>query len=112
MTDRDAYFEAKRLLDEIGAELASGSLSPEQEQELRQHAAALAGVLLHPWFPVAWRGRLIAAGIVCLGIWQALFGNYEPLIFWLALPLFSPRIVGECSFMFGRFRALLAHSSN
>jgi hypothetical protein len=47
-------------------------------------------------------------GIVLLGLQQAWTGDYEPLIFWLLLPLFSPRIMGECAFLIGRIRSLLS----
>ena len=43
------------------------------------------------------------AGIVVLGIQQAIWvGNYESFVWWLLLPFFSPRIVGECAFQIGR----------
>jgi len=108
--ERERYFEARKALDEIRHELATAPLTPEQRKELKLHAAKLSGVLLHPWFPVAWRGRLIMAGIVLLGLQQAWVGNFEPMIFWLLLPLFSPRIMGECAFLFGKMHRLLSSS--
>jgi hypothetical protein len=61
-----------------------------------------AGALLSPWFPVDWRRRLIMAGIIVLGVQQAVWaGNYEPLLWWLLLPAFSPRIVGWCAYFVG-----------
>jgi hypothetical protein len=105
--ERERYFEARKVLSEVRHELATAPLTPEQREELELHAAKLSGVLHHPWFPVAWRGRLIMAGIVLLGLQQALTGNYEPLIFWLLLPFFSPRIMGECAFLIGKMRRLV-----
>jgi hypothetical protein len=28
--------------------------------------------------------------------------TYEPLLWWLLLPFFSPRIMGECAFLIGK----------
>jgi hypothetical protein len=91
---REQYDEAKRLLEEINYELKTQPLTEAQRNELKLHAARLAGVLLHPWFPVSWTNRLIMARIFLLGVQQAIWArNYEPLLWWLLLPLLSPRIV-------------------
>jgi hypothetical protein len=99
---REQYDEAKRLLEEINYELKTQPLTEAQRKKLQLHAASLAGVLLHPWFPVSWTRRLIMVAIVLLGIQQAWVGNYEAVLLWLILPFFSPRIVGECSFLLGK----------
>ena len=54
MIDRQDYAEAKRVFDQIRHELDTQPLTPERRKELELHAARLAGVLLHPWFPVFW----------------------------------------------------------
>ena len=107
MTDRQSYTEAKRLFDQVRHELDTQPLTPEQRKELEAHAARLAAVLLHPWFPVLWTRRLIAAAIFLFGLQQAWIGNYQPMLLWLLLPLFSPRIVGEAAFLWGRFRRVI-----
>ena len=108
MSEREQYTEAKRLLEEINYELKTQPLTQAQRTELELHAASLAGVLLHPWFPVSWPRRLIMAGIFLLGVQQAAWvGNYEPLLWWLLLPFFSPRIMGECAFFLGKVRRVL-----
>ena len=79
----------------------------EERRELQVHAARLAGVILRPWLPADWGRRLIMMGIVVLGAQQAFWvGNYEPLVWWLLLPLFSPRIVGFGAYFLGRLSAL------
>jgi hypothetical protein len=104
MIAREKYFEAKRLLTEINYELKTSSLTEQQRNELQLHAAKLAGALHSFWLPVTWSRRLIMIAIVLLGIQQAWWsGNYEPLIWWLLLPFFSPRIIGECAYWVGRF---------
>jgi hypothetical protein len=105
--DREGYNEARKTLGEIQHELATAPLTLQQRNELERHATKLAGILLHPWFPVSWSRRLIMAVIVLFGLQQAWTDNYEPLVFWLLLPLFSPRIMGECAFLLGKMRRLL-----
>jgi hypothetical protein len=100
------YEEAKDVLKEIRHELDTQPLTAEQRKELEMHAAALSGYLLRPWLPVSWTRRLLMVAIVLLGAQQAWVGNYEPLLWLLLLPFFSPRIVGECAFAFGRLASL------
>ncbi len=106
MIDRKQYDEAKRLLEEINNELITQPLTPGQRCELERHAAGLAGALLSPWLPVTWARRLIMAAIFILGVQQAWIGNYQVMFWWLFLPLFSPRIVGECALFMGKFVGL------
>jgi hypothetical protein len=102
MIKREKYFEAKRLLKEINYELKTSPLTEQQRNELQLHAAKLAGALHSPWLPAAWSRRLIMIAIVLLGVQAAWWsGNYEPLIWWLLLPFFSPRIIGECAYFIG-----------
>ena len=101
------YEKAKNVLREIRRELETQPLTAEQRKELEMHAARLAGSLLSPWLPVSWTRRLLMAAIVVLGAQQAWVGNYEPLLWWLLLPFFSPRIVGECALVFGRLDSLI-----
>jgi hypothetical protein len=114
MIEREKYFEAQRLLKEINYELKTSSLTEQQRNELQLHAAKLAGALHSPWLPVAWSRRLIMIAIVLFGVQQAWWsGNYEPLVWWLLLPVFSPRIIGECSYFIGVLsRHFVALASN
>jgi hypothetical protein len=104
MSKRERYDEAKQLLSEIQHELATQPLTAKQRSELEIHAARLAGAVLHPWFPMSWTRRTIMVAIVLVGMQQAWVGNYQPLIWWLLLPVFSPRLVGECTFVIGKLR--------
>jgi GYF domain 2 len=105
---RETYAEARKLLQEIQNELQDPNLSGEQREELKLHAARLAGVLCHPWFPMSWGRRLIMAAIFLFGLVQAAIGNYQPMLWWLLLPVFSPRIVGEAAHLMGRVRGLMS----
>jgi hypothetical protein len=103
MSERETYEEAKKTLAEVHHILATEALTEKERRELQVHAARLAGVISRPWLPVSWGRRLIMVGIVALGAQQALWvGNYEPLAWWLLLPLFSPRIMGYGSYYLGR----------
>jgi hypothetical protein len=102
MSQREQHAEMQRLADEIQHELDSAPLTLQQRKELEIHAAALAGALTHPWFPLSWGRRLIMVGIVLFGLQRAWIGNFEALIFWVLLPTFSPRIMGECAFLLGK----------
>jgi hypothetical protein len=104
--DRARYEEAKRALSEVRHELETAPLTAQQRDELERHAAALSGVLMSPWLPMSLRSRLIALAIILFGLQQAWTGNYEPMVFWFLLPLFSPRIVGECAHLLGRVAGL------
>jgi hypothetical protein len=105
--ERARYFEAQALFKQIKHELDTQPLTEAQRTELQNHASALAGVLASPWFPVPWSRRLIMAAIFLFGVQQALIGNYEPMLWWLLLPLFSPRLVGEAANLFGAAARLL-----
>jgi hypothetical protein len=96
------YPKAKQVLSQIQHELDTAPLTQQGREQLQLRATALAGKLFHPWFPVSWSRRLIMVAIVLFGLQQAWTGNYEPMVFWLLLPLFSPRIVGECALAIGR----------
>jgi hypothetical protein len=98
---RDQYDEAKRVLVDIHYELETQPLTREQREQLQLHAARLAGLLSRPWLPVPWSRRIIMAAILLFGLQQARVGNYQPLGWWLLLPFFSPRIMGECAYFFG-----------
>jgi hypothetical protein len=110
MSERLQQAEAQRLLGEINHMLATEPLTGQQRRDLELHAAKLAGALLRPWFPVTGKGRLIMAGILGLGLQQAWIGNFQPIIWWSILPLFSPRIMGECALMFGKVARLFSRS--
>ena len=47
------------------------------------------------------------AAIFAFGLQQAAIGNYQPLLWWLLLPFFSPRIVGEATYFMGRLVRLV-----
>ena len=100
--DKKEREEAKQTLAEINKALEDETLSDEQREELEIHAAGLSGALLSVWLPVDWGRRLIMIGIVAFGLYEAIGGNYQALIWWLLLPFFSPRITGEVVHFTGR----------
>jgi hypothetical protein len=93
--DKQKYDEMKKYLDEINALLKEGGLSPEEINKFELIRSQLAGALLSPWLPIGWERKLIMFIILTAGAIGYLTGNHKILFIWLALPLFSPRIIGE-----------------
>lgn len=105
--NRDERERANRTLEQIDAEMQRKDLTPAEREELEHHAAAIAGQLLRPWLPIGWGRRLLGAGIIALGIYGLAIGNYEVFVWWILLPLMSPRTMGEVVHAGGRIvRAL------
>lgn len=102
---REQFKEAKRLLSEIDAELKGGELTAEQREKLKIHRAQLSGVLLRPWLPFSWWRRLVMFVLLLLGTLWPLGGSPIWVVAWFLILLFSPRIMGETAFAFGRFAA-------
>ena len=97
MTSRDRYFEAQEQLELIRHALANQHLSAERRTELQQYELAFSAVVARPWLPVLWSRRWLMVLIFALGLQQAWTGHYEALLWWLLLPLFSPRLNAEIS---------------
>ena len=95
MTSRDSYLEAQQQLSQIKHALANPHLSSERRRELQDHELVLTSTLARPLWPLAWPRRWLMILIFTLGIQQALVGHYEGLLWWLLLPLFSPRLSAE-----------------
>ena len=101
---REEHERAKEALAAIHHSLETEPLTKQQREQLEYHAAALSGSLFSTWLPVSTPRRLIMLGIIALGLQQAWwYSNYQPLLWWLLLPAFSPRIVGETDYALGRF---------
>ena len=99
---KDEQQQLRDTLAGVTEALKDETLSEEQRNELETHAAALSGSLLSTWLPVGWGRRLIMIAIVALGLYYAIMEeNFEPLLWWLVLPIFSPRIGGMVSYFIG-----------
>ena len=99
MTSRDRYFEAQEQLEIIRHALANQQhLSAERRAELQRHELAFSAVVTRPWLPVSWSRRWLVVLIFALGFQQAFVGHYEGLLWWILLPVFSPRLNAEISF--------------
>src|SRR5262245_15357050 len=97
MTTRDRYLEAEQQLSLIRHALANPQLSGERRRELEQHELVLMSTLARPLLPIAWSRRWLMVLIFVLGLQQAWVGHVEGLLWWLLLPLFSPRLNAEIS---------------
>jgi hypothetical protein len=64
--------------------------------------------LRYPWLPIGWGRRVFGAAIIMFAIWQAVYGNnYQPFVFWLLLPFFSPRVVIAAGYCASRLSGLV-----
>jgi hypothetical protein len=92
--------EALETLNKINEILQDEALTCEQRKEFESHAALLSGTLMSGWLPYGIKRRLLMIGIILLGIYGILFENYGVFVWWLLLPAFSPRIVGEITIFY------------
>jgi hypothetical protein len=97
MMSRDRYFEAREQLELIRHALANQNLSAQRRTELQQHELALSAVVTRPWLPVLRSRQWLLVLILALGLQQAWMGHYTGLLWWLLMPLFSPRLNAEIS---------------
>jgi hypothetical protein len=95
--------EVKKQSAEITRLLKEGNLTAEEKQKLETLQARLSGALLSPWLPFGWVRRLIMVVLFLVGAIGVTQGNTYFLFSWLLLLLFSPRLVGEVAYAFGRF---------
>lgn len=102
---RDEFEEAKKQSAEIAKLLKEGNLTAEDRQKLEILQTQLSGALLSTWLPFGWGRRSIMIVLLLVGVFGLVEGKGYFLIAGLFLLLFSPRVVGELTFAFGRFMA-------
>jgi len=102
---RDEFEDAKKQSSEITKLLKEENLTAEDRQKLEMLQTQLSGALLSTWLPFGWGRRSIMIVLLLVGAYGLVEGNGYFLISWSLLLLFSPRVVGEFSFTFGRFLA-------
>lgn len=101
--NRETYVEAKRQSEEIAKLLKEENLTAEEKEKFETLQAQLAGALLSHLLPFGWARRLIMVVLFFVGVYGLAIGNNYFLLAWLLLLCFSPRIVGELSYAFGKF---------
>ena len=95
MTSRDRYLEAEQQIRLIRYALADQNLTAERRTELQNHELILSAVLTRPLWPLSWSKRLLMVLIFAVGLQQVWAGHYAGALWWLLLPLFSPRLNAE-----------------
>jgi len=95
MSSRDRYLEAEEQIRLVRYALADRNLSAERRKELQDHELVLSAVLTRPLLPISWSRRALMVLIFAFGLQQVWAGHYEALLWWLLLPLFSPRLSAE-----------------
>ncbi len=93
--ERQEYEEAKKRLEEVTRKLRREPLSPEERERLEKEGNQLARAVMSPWIPFGWGYRVAMLVIVAIGLWGLSEEQYLLMLVWLALPFFSPRVVGE-----------------
>lgn len=100
---KNEYIELQKTLTEVNAALADKSLSPEIRTQLQESASALSGQLMSIWLPMSDGRRALMAVLFLVGLRAFVNNNEIYILYWIATALFSPRIVGETMYYFGRF---------
>ena len=99
---KNEYTELQKTLSDVNAALADKNISPELKTQLQESAAALSGQLMSIWLPMSDLKRVFMVVLFLVGL-RAFVNNSDIYIFyWIATALFSPRIVGESTYYFGR----------
>ncbi|MDG1074547.1 MAG: hypothetical protein P8O76_06265 [Methylophilaceae bacterium] len=100
---RKEFEEAKTLSAEIAKLLMDKNIAEDERQRLETLQAGLSGVLHRTWLPLGWGSRLIMLVLFLVGAIGFSQQSGYFLFAWILLPLFSPRLVGEFTYLLGRF---------
>jgi len=99
--NKKEYQELKKTFAEVNKALTEENLSAEERKKFETLKAQLAGTLLSPWLPVDWIRRVIMMIMLAIvGIIGLVESDYFLMLFWLLLPIFSPRFIGELTASF------------
>ncbi len=99
---KNEYAELQKTLTEVNAALADKNLTAELRTQLQESAAALSGQLMSIWLPISDIRRAIMLVLFLVGLRAFVNNNDIYIIYWIVTALFSPRIVGEVTYYFGR----------
>ena len=77
-------------------------LSPARGHEMSVRVLYAAGALARTWLPMGTGRRIIMVAIAAMGLWGLFQENHALMWIWAALPLFSPRCMGELALFMGR----------
>jgi hypothetical protein len=100
--NKNEYAELQKTLAEVNAALSDEDLSDELRAQLEASAAALSGQILSIWLPMSDTRRAIMLVLFLIGLRAFANNNEIYVVYWIATALFSPRIVGEAAYYFGR----------
>lgn len=77
------------------------------QEQLKLANARWAGYMLSNWLPDGPVRKVIMLGLFVLGVCGIAIDNLSLLWWWLPIPLFSPRAMGEASLLAGRISRFL-----
>ena len=72
------------------------------QEQIKLANARLAGYMLRNWLPDCPIRKAIMLGLFVLGVYGIAIDNSNLILWWLLIPLFSPRAVGEVAVFAGR----------
>jgi len=98
---REEHNALRATLTLLKLKLKDPSLSPARRHELEVLAASTAGALASTWLPMGTGRRIIMVAIAAMGLWGLFQENHALMWIWVALPLFSPRCMGELALFMG-----------
>lgn len=100
--DKQEEKALKKSIEVLQEAIDDGSLQGEARMEAERTVNMAAGRLLSVWLPTGWGRRVIMLILLLFGLYGLIIGKLLFLICWLIAVTFSPRIMGEVSFLLGR----------
>jgi hypothetical protein len=100
--EKRKYEAIKSSLEELRKGIDDGTLQGEDRVKAERAIASGAGFLCSFWLPVGWGRRVIMFVLLLVGFYGLLIGKPLFVISWAIAAMFSPRIVGNVTYFFGR----------
>ena len=100
--DINTQEKAKKALEQIQEMLKDKTLTDEERQELEIHEDKLAGALLSTWLPVGVLRKLLMMTFVLVAVYGFVSGMNWLIASSVIAGMFSPRLVGEVTYLLGR----------
>jgi hypothetical protein len=100
--DKQKYNAIKNSMKELHKAIDDGTIKGEARINAERTIAEASGFLLSFWLPVGWGRRIIMLVLIFVGFYGLFIGKTILVISWAIAVLFSPRIVGEVAYFFGR----------
>ena len=101
--DKETYYSLKKQKAEISEKLEGSHLTPEEREKLEIRAEKISGALCRTWLPVPTSHRIGMLLLFVGGLYGFIVDDPFFAILWVVVPLLSPRLMGEVTYLLGRF---------